>query len=188
VWPGQQADEETGLHYNRHRYYDPELGTYLSQDPIRLLGGTAFYAYADDPTTQIDPFGLVPAPASLPDSPGVYTLTNNATNESYVGSAGYGDAGMNSRVSTASHGNAQHLLAMEGTTVHYRRVDLGTATSRSDRNNILRHFENIERNRQAAAGYHMLNDAPIQAAAKRAHAEQLIEQHGVTAGRRVKCR
>ncbi|MCC7540621.1 MAG: hypothetical protein IT379_30680, partial [Deltaproteobacteria bacterium] len=38
-WPGQYEDGETGLHYNRFRYYDPDLGQYLSQDPLGLLGG-----------------------------------------------------------------------------------------------------------------------------------------------------
>ncbi|WP_256434246.1 MULTISPECIES: RHS repeat-associated core domain-containing protein [unclassified Citrobacter] len=37
--PGQQYDEETGLYYNRHRYYDPLQGRYITQDPIGLMGG-----------------------------------------------------------------------------------------------------------------------------------------------------
>ena len=36
---GQYCDAETGLHYNRHRYYDPQLGRFTSQDPISLAGG-----------------------------------------------------------------------------------------------------------------------------------------------------
>ncbi|WP_338849538.1 RHS repeat-associated core domain-containing protein [Massilia sp. W12] len=36
---GQQYDAETGLHYNRFRYYDPAIGRFISQDPIGLLGG-----------------------------------------------------------------------------------------------------------------------------------------------------
>jgi RHS repeat-associated protein len=57
-WPGQYEDAETGLCYNRFRYYDPARGDYLSQDPIRLLGGAEVYAYTRDPTTWVDPFGL----------------------------------------------------------------------------------------------------------------------------------
>jgi RHS repeat-associated protein len=57
-WPGQYADLETGLYYNRHRYYDPESGQYASQDPIRLHGGRALYAYVPDPLTWTDPLGL----------------------------------------------------------------------------------------------------------------------------------
>lgn len=57
--PGQHHDAETGLCYNRHRYYDPGLGSYLSQDPIGLAGGIAPFAYAQqDPLQFADPMGL----------------------------------------------------------------------------------------------------------------------------------
>jgi RHS repeat-associated protein len=57
-WPGQYEDEETGLYYNRFRYYDPESGRYVSQDPIGLNGGFALYGYAYDPIGSVDPLGL----------------------------------------------------------------------------------------------------------------------------------
>lgn len=57
-YPGQYEDEETGLYYNRFRYYSPESGTYISQDPIGLLGGHALYAYVHDVNSRIDPYGL----------------------------------------------------------------------------------------------------------------------------------
>jgi RHS repeat-associated protein len=57
-WPGQYEDEETGLYYNRFRYYDPEAGRYVSQDPIGLLGGGNLYRYTTDPLRYIDPYGL----------------------------------------------------------------------------------------------------------------------------------
>jgi len=57
-FPGQYEDAETGLYYNRFRYYDPEAGGYVSQDPIGLAGGTALHAYAVDPNTGIDALGL----------------------------------------------------------------------------------------------------------------------------------
>ncbi|HEX6243668.1 MAG TPA: RHS repeat-associated core domain-containing protein, partial [Polyangiales bacterium] len=57
-WPGQYEDAETGLYYNRFRYYDPDAGQYLAQDPIGLLGGAALYAYVQDPTNAYDPIGL----------------------------------------------------------------------------------------------------------------------------------
>ncbi len=56
--PGQQYDEESGLYYNRHRYYDPLQGRYITQDPIGLEGGWNFYQYPLDPITDIDPLGL----------------------------------------------------------------------------------------------------------------------------------
>jgi len=58
---GQYEDEETGLHYNHFRYYDPETGRYISPDPIGLEGGTNLFRYVDDPSTTADPFGLSPA-------------------------------------------------------------------------------------------------------------------------------
>eukprot|EP01090_Pellita_catalonica_P009829 TRINITY_DN209_c0_g2_i1.p1 TRINITY_DN209_c0_g2~~TRINITY_DN209_c0_g2_i1.p1 ORF type:complete len:1124 (+),score=185.96 TRINITY_DN209_c0_g2_i1:4478-7849(+) len=57
-YQGQYEDEETGLYYNRFRYYSSESGTYISQDPIRLAGGTALYAYTHDSNMWIDPLGL----------------------------------------------------------------------------------------------------------------------------------
>ena len=58
--PGQYFDEETGLHYNLFRYYAPECGRFISQDPIGLRGGLNLYAYAPNPLSWIDPLGLTP--------------------------------------------------------------------------------------------------------------------------------
>jgi len=57
-WSGQYEDAETGLYYNRFRYYDPEFGQYISQDPIGTSGGLELYGYVPDPTAWIDSFGL----------------------------------------------------------------------------------------------------------------------------------
>lgn len=58
-FPGQYYDEETGLHYNRARYYSPLLGRYLSRDPVDLVGGINLYAYVNnDPINGSDPLGL----------------------------------------------------------------------------------------------------------------------------------
>ena len=56
--PGQQYDEETGLYYNRYRYYDPLLGRYITQDPIGLRGGWNLYQYPLNPIRFIDQLGL----------------------------------------------------------------------------------------------------------------------------------
>ena len=55
---GQSFDTETGLHYNRFRYFDPDLGMFTTRDPIGLLGGSNVFQYAPNPTGWIDPFGL----------------------------------------------------------------------------------------------------------------------------------
>ena len=57
-YQGQYEDIEIGLYYNRFRYYSPDSGTYISQDPIRLAGGLAFYGYVMDCNGWIDPWGL----------------------------------------------------------------------------------------------------------------------------------
>jgi RHS repeat-associated protein len=59
IYAGQYYDQETGLHYNYHRYYDPKLGRYLRADPIGLAGGINPYVYTfNNPVNLIDPFGL----------------------------------------------------------------------------------------------------------------------------------
>ncbi|VWD18344.1 Rhs family protein [Burkholderia lata] len=55
---GQYFDHETGLHYNRHRYYDPSSGRFVSKDPIGLAGGINVFQYAPNPVQWIDPLGL----------------------------------------------------------------------------------------------------------------------------------
>lgn len=57
-FPGQYEDGEIGLYYNRFRYYSPEIGGYVSQDPIGLEGGLSFHKYVNDPLFWIDFFGL----------------------------------------------------------------------------------------------------------------------------------
>ena len=59
-FPGQYFDEESGLHYNRFRYYDPQTGRFISPDPIGIAGGLNTYRYALNPLRSIDPFGLSP--------------------------------------------------------------------------------------------------------------------------------
>jgi RHS repeat-associated protein len=55
---GQWFDAESGLHYNWHRYYEPEVGQYLSPDPIGIQGGTRTYGYVHNPLSWADPLGL----------------------------------------------------------------------------------------------------------------------------------
>ena len=58
-FPGQYYDEETGLHYNYHRDYDPVTGRYVQSDPIGLGDGSNTFAYTGNrPTVGVDPLGL----------------------------------------------------------------------------------------------------------------------------------
>ena len=59
---GQYHDDESGLHYNRHRYYDPDIGRFISRDPIGLMGGLNIHSYTLNPITWIDPLGLSECP------------------------------------------------------------------------------------------------------------------------------
>ena len=69
---GQYHDDESGLHYNRYRYYDPDTGRFISRDPIGLLGGMNVHAYAPNPVEWVDPLGL----AKRVGCPGKYHSRN----------------------------------------------------------------------------------------------------------------
>lgn len=59
AFTGREWDPQTGLYYYRARHYDPAVGRFISEDPIRFGGGPNFYAYADnDPIDKLDPLGL----------------------------------------------------------------------------------------------------------------------------------
>ncbi|WP_380180341.1 RHS repeat-associated core domain-containing protein [Kalamiella sp. sgz302252] len=113
-YQGQYYDRETGLHYNRHRYYNPECGSFISQDPIGLAGGINLYAYAPNALSYIDPFGLAKCPTVERGSNGEITSAQatvtpkdigtgtavNATARAFAQSMGYG-----------SSDDAGHILA-----------------------------------------------------------------------------
>ncbi|WP_049976953.1 RHS repeat domain-containing protein, partial [Taylorella equigenitalis] len=86
---GQYFDAESELHYNTFRYYDPEIGRYISLDPIGLLGGLNNYQYAPNPVEWVDPLGWENKPTKIYVT---YTKLNEATGEIYSGrTSGYGD-------------------------------------------------------------------------------------------------
>ena len=55
----QYFDQETGLHYNFLRYYEPALGRFITQDPIGLMGGMNLYRFEGTVQNQVDPLGLM---------------------------------------------------------------------------------------------------------------------------------
>jgi RHS repeat-associated protein len=67
-YTGREYDEYTGLMYYRARFYDPQIGRFISEDPIEFEGGINWYAYVDnDPINFIDPYGF--DKFKLPDHP-----------------------------------------------------------------------------------------------------------------------
>ena len=96
LFQGQYYDHETGLAYNRFRYYDPELGRYISEDPIRLEGGIAMHAYVEDVNAWVDILGLT----------GTYIFTDGKI--SYIGK---GPKKRMKASMTARIGGAQNSIA-----------------------------------------------------------------------------
>ncbi|HHF9614825.1 TPA: RHS repeat domain-containing protein, partial [Escherichia coli] len=72
-YQGQYLDRETGLHYNLHRYYDPDVGRFMVTDPIGLRGGLNLYQYGPNPLSWIDPLGLSGSGLvnGVPQNPGI---------------------------------------------------------------------------------------------------------------------
>jgi RHS repeat-associated protein len=77
-YQGQYEDAETGLYYNRFRYYSPEEGVYLSQDPIGILGGITPYSYVKDTNSLLDVYGLSVCKMSAADKAKLKTIYSDA--------------------------------------------------------------------------------------------------------------
>ncbi|MFU0912327.1 glycohydrolase toxin TNT-related protein [Kluyvera intermedia] len=77
---GQYLDRETGLHYNTFRYYAPDMGRFITPDPIGLKGGLNTYAYGPNPLSWIDPLGLSNLPVTYwPPNNGAFGTVENVT-------------------------------------------------------------------------------------------------------------
>ena len=71
----QYADRETGLHYNFFRYYEPDAGRFVNQDPIGLEGGENLYAFAPNAQEWVDPLGLALSHVTFPSSQVIKEVT-----------------------------------------------------------------------------------------------------------------
>ncbi|WP_312837093.1 RHS repeat-associated core domain-containing protein [Pantoea sp.] len=96
---GQYYDEESGLHYNRYRYYDPDTGRFITPDPLGLTGGENAWLYAPNPTGWIDPLGLMNNPGSSSSAGGL--TRGNAGN---LGKATYSFDKITKNMTVTTHG------------------------------------------------------------------------------------
>jgi RHS repeat-associated protein len=109
-YTGRQLDPETGLYYYRARYYDPDLGRFLSEDPLGFGSGINFYAYVgNNPVNRNDPTGLIDvifgaggsavAPTGVEGSGGIFFGFDNETGQAEGGLFGAIGAGVGVNVS-----------------------------------------------------------------------------------------
>ena len=121
-YQGQYDDVETELYYNRYRYYSPESGTYVSQDPIGLSGKNPnFYAYTYDSNKLIDPLALDPLGTG---GYSVYALyENGATDPYYIGITKQNvDTRMGQHMETGRYGaNTTHEVLHSDLTIEQAR-------------------------------------------------------------------
>ena len=70
-YTGREFDQETGIYFYRMRYFDQNVGRFLSEDPTGFHAGVNFYSYvANDPVRFVDPLGLQRGGGTLPNVPG----------------------------------------------------------------------------------------------------------------------
>ena len=137
LFQGQYYDRETGLAYNRFRYYSPKMGMYVSQDPIGLAGGILnLYGYVSDTNISCDYFGLYLLIPNAPTYSGVYHI-ELPNGDGYVGSA----INIRERLESNNHQTAKQMIETGEYTITFYEVDMGTATIRKEQNHVLRHFE-----------------------------------------------
>jgi RHS repeat-associated protein len=157
---GQYFDEETGLHYNQFRYYDPDCGRFVSQDPIGLFGGNHAYLYAPNPSRWVDPLGLTKLPGgckccmdAFKGKTGIYHI--EAGGKMYTGQA----ADLTKRMTDSGHKSLRALLADPTAKVTLYEVNLGSTAAGGDTTRALRYFEQtvMDRRGNVAGAANSLN-------------------------------
>jgi RHS repeat-associated protein len=110
---GREWDSEIGLHYYRARYYDPDSGRFITEDPITYRGGVNFYAYVgNNPTTWIDPEGLQAREASAGLAVGVCGAASAGTCAAAAAAAAAATAAITCANSPQCRRNVRCLLQL----------------------------------------------------------------------------
>ncbi|WP_437337892.1 RHS repeat-associated core domain-containing protein [Sorangium sp. So ce394] len=165
--PGQVADSETGLHYNRYRYYDPDAGVFISPEPIGLEGSLLTYAYADNmPLRGVDPDGLAVVRSTVrgvggdgrPISTSVDANGSNVNRPLHPAVAAalpahnargrYQSTGMEHPITQCGdpHAFSDYIRAWENSHTPPRRCDPATARGRRNLRDALRSVDSFESN------------------------------------------
>lgn len=123
--PGQQFDPETGLHYNRFRYFDPQAGRFISPDPIGLTGGLNTFAFARNPINWSDVLGLEPDCPCSGGEPASVDQLLEMMNKRANTKAEYATGDME-RYLNAVQAEASHMMLEDGTSHIVLRRDAAT--------------------------------------------------------------
>ncbi|RII77779.1 RHS repeat domain-containing protein, partial [Pseudomonas monteilii] len=130
---GQHFDVETGLHYNRYRYYSPAIGRFVSKDPVGFLGELNIFSFAENPIQWIDPYGLkkkaatscCPAEIDPCAGDGKTHIVYQAPDPKHK------DAGGNPLIYTgkaSGHGSVEDVLKKRFSGGHHRKISHDDAT------------------------------------------------------------